>query len=131
MRKYRVIRQEEMEGLAARISAFAIKEIQRLGTVMTISDSQAALFESEGIKRKRQTRRRMGGKSMADWIYEIVPVEEFTTKEAAEYLEGRVPDWKSSRPLDTIRVAMNNDPVRFEKLGDGKYKKKPVELRKI
>lgn len=66
----------------------------------------------------------MGGKSMADWIYEKVPMSEFTTKEAVDILKDIIPDWKSARPLDTVRIAMKNDPERFEKIGEGKYKKK-------
>lgn len=123
MRKYRLIGQEEIEALAVRISLSITKEIQHLGTIITIPDNQPAPFGTEGHQIKRR-RKRMGGKSMADLIYENVNQPEFTTKEVAEILGGIIPDWKTPRPLDSVRTAMKNDPDRFEKISEGKYRKK-------
>lgn len=126
MRKYRVIGQEEIDGLAARIASLITKEIGHMGHIIAVPDSQSSPFGfGEGLpKRKRLGRKRLGGKSMADWVYENVAMQEFTTTEAVEAISKLIPEWKTSRPVDSIRIALKNDPARFEKLPNGKYRKK-------
>jgi hypothetical protein len=126
MRKYRIVAQDEIDGLAAKIASLIGKEISRMGQVIAIPDGQSSVFDPGpiGQKRKRSPGKRLGGKSMSDWIYESIDLPEFSTSEAAEILKKIIPDWTNPRATDSIRIALRNDPNRFERLPNGKFKKK-------
>jgi hypothetical protein len=124
MRKYKIIAQDEIDALAARITSLVIKEIGHMGQVIAIPDGSPSLFESDKKAAKRRRSGKLGGKSMSDWIYESVSASEFSANEAADILRGTIPDWNNPRAADSIRTALKNDPTRFERLPNGKYKKK-------
>lgn len=124
MRKYRIIAQDEIDAFASKIAALIAKEIGHMGQVINVPDGQPSLFDAGGgsLKNKKASRKKMGGKSMADWIYENVNSPEFTPSEAADILRGIIPDWDNPRAADSVRTALKNDPKRFERLPNGKYK---------
>jgi hypothetical protein len=126
MKKYRIIAQDDIDALAERVAAFVAKEVGHMGHLMTMPEASASLFDvHEGApRRKRQAGKRFGGKSIADWIYESVSMSEFSPSDAAEVLKGLIPDWATPRAVDSIRVALIRNPEKFEKLENGKYKKK-------
>jgi hypothetical protein len=126
MRKYRIIAQDEIDVLAAKVALLVNKEILRMGQIIAIADGQSSPFDI-GVgasKRKRSGGKKFGGKSMSDWIYENVMSPEFTPSEAADILHGVIPDWNNPRAADSIRTALKNDLNRFERLPNGKYRKK-------
>ena len=62
------------------------------------------------------------GPTLSSIIYDSVPLESFTAKQAYDIIKDRV-HFKGNRPVDSIRSALRNDTKRFKKGPRGEYHK--------